>query len=141
MKGIVKSCVGMSSASAPEVRPLPDRARDYAVAAGVCGGLAGACGAARHGAPVLVGGFHTAMQCGAISAAFIGLRALLLQDRWEEDREGVSGLAAGIIGGGTTALRHGSRAGIIVGAGSFAAGASLHYLHRWWLHTRVAWNM
>ena len=89
----------MSSASAqssaPEVRPLPDRARDYAIVAGVCGGLTGACGAARHGAPVLVGGFHTAMQCGAISAAFIGLRALLLQDRWEEDREGVHVHVAG----------------------------------------------
>ena len=59
MKGIAKFVSsGMSSASAqsstPEVRPLPERARDYAIVAGVCGGLAGACGAARHGAPVLV---------------------------------------------------------------------------------------
>ena len=81
----------------PPVRPFQERWRDTALFAGAWGSLAGACAwTSQHGSAfggALMGGGGAA----AIAATFIGVRQLMLQDRWDEDREAVSGLAAGSI--------------------------------------------
>ena len=78
------------------------------------------------GATVWIGG-HWAVA----SSCFLGVRALLIQDDWANDREGVSGMAAAIVGGSFAGLHAGRRAALPVSAGCFAAGFTLHYAHRW----------
>ena len=121
------------------VRPLRERVRDYTIFAGTLGGVFGACRGAQRNLPsvaivgqaVWVGG-HWA----AATGGFIGVRELLLQGRWEEDREGVSGVAAAAVGSGMALLHSGPRMAGRAGVASFVCGCSAHYLHRWWLRAR-----
>eukprot|EP00322_Chrysochromulina_rotalis_P031136 CAMPEP_0115841098 /NCGR_PEP_ID=MMETSP0287-20121206/7115_1 /TAXON_ID=412157 /ORGANISM="Chrysochromulina rotalis, Strain UIO044" /LENGTH=136 /DNA_ID=CAMNT_0003294737 /DNA_START=52 /DNA_END=459 /DNA_ORIENTATION=+ len=119
------------------VRPVADRVRDYAIICGTAGGLFGACIAARHEAPLLryvttVGG-GTAF----LGGSFIGLREALLQGRWEQDSEAISGFTAGALGMLSISFVSGPRAGVRAGILCALMGSAGHYAHRWWLHTRL----
>jgi hypothetical protein len=120
-----------------DVRPLSVRARDYALVAAALGGTFQATHAARHDAPILISAARTSFIFGAAAASFIGLRHAMLKGQWEDDREGISGMAAGIVGGTIATLGWGPRFGSTAGAGCLVAGAALHYVHRWWLHGRL----
>jgi hypothetical protein len=122
----------------PPVRPVLERVRDYAIVAGGSGGLLGACLAARHGASMFVSIGLFGGSTAAAASGFIGLRYALLQDRWEEDVEAVSGLAAGAIGGIAGGFAGGARGAARTGMVCFFAGGALHFAHRWWLHWRLS---
>ena len=121
------------------VRPLRERLRDYTIFSGTAGGVFGACKGAQRNLPAVaiigqaawVGG-HWA----AATGGFIGIRELLLQGRWEEDREGVSGIAAAAVGSGMALVHSGPRMAGRAGVGCFVFGCAAHYLHRWWLRAR-----
>eukprot|EP00966_Prymnesium_polylepis_P221332 5120138-Prymnesium_polylepis.1 len=124
-----------------DVPPLQERLRDNAIVASTCGGTYRAIHAARHGAPIVPSALMTAATWGALSAGFIGLRHLILQERWHEDREAVTGMALGVVGGGYSALAMSPRIAGHMALGCFFGGCGLHYAHRWWLHYRLAWDM
>lgn len=71
-----------------------------------------------------------------MAASFIGLREVLLQGRWNEDREAVSGLAAAVIGG-CSGLRAGPQVAARTAMVAFVGGCALHHAHRWWLYARI----
>lgn len=131
-----------TSATSPPVelpwpRPFAERVRDYSAIAAYLGGTYGAATAAKHGAPLLGGAVWIGGHWVLVTGSFLGIRELLIQDRWERDREGVSGLAAAIIGGGVAAAHLGRRAAAPVSAGCFVGGCALHYAHRWFLRFRM----
>ncbi|KAL1515757.1 hypothetical protein AB1Y20_002373 [Prymnesium parvum] len=126
--------------AASDVAPLSQRMRDHAIVAGSIGAYSQAIHAARHGVPVLHGAFFGGAACATIAASFIGTRHLLLQGQWHEDREGVSGLAASIVGGSFALVANPRMVGHAAGY-CFLGGCMLHYAHRWWLHYRLAWQM
>ena len=123
-------------AAAP-VRPVIERVRDYAIVGGVTGGIYGACVAARHEAPILLATACTGGGVAFLAGSFIGLRHALIQGRWEEDNELVSGVTAGALGFVTVSLMSNPRAGARAAALCTLGGSVLHYAHRWWLHARV----
>jgi len=123
-------------AAAPAPRPVWDRARDHAAVFGACGALTGACVAARNDAPVLVNALQFGMPAALTAATFVGLRHALLQGQWEQDREAVSGLAAGALGVAIGSMRSPAW-GARLGAASFVGGSLLHYAHRWWLRSEL----
>lgn len=125
------------SPSPVAVRPFEERLRDSALAAGALGSFVGACLAARHERSLISGVAWPGASAALLVAAFIGLREAQLQGRWEEDREGVSGLAAGVIGCAIFSKTHGAKAGARAGLAGMFGGAALHYAHRWWLHARL----
>ena len=116
---------------------MQERARDYAIVAAASGGALAAINAGYHGAPVLMNGIKAAALYGAGAASFIGLRHLMLDGRWHEDREGISGLAACLVGGMFGTLRGGVAQGKRSGAAGLLVGCAGHYVHRWWLHARL----
>ena len=122
-----------------DVRPLPDRARDCALAAGGVGAVWGATVAAAEGGAIPHGAAWVGSRWAAAAAAFIGLRHLILQGDWRNDREAVSAVAAAAVGGGAAALQRAWRRLRIVSAVSFVTGFGGHYLHRWWLRARLDW--
>ena len=117
--------------SFPPPRPLMERVRDYGAISGGCGAVYGAMAAARQGVPMLGATVWIGGHWAVASSCFLGVRALLIQDDWANDREGVSGMAAAIVGGSFAGLHAGRRAALPVSAGCFAAGFTLHYAHRW----------
>lgn len=123
--------------AAPPVRPLTERARDSAAIGGACGSMVGACLAARHEASLLGGALYFGGGWAALGVSFVALRHVILQGQFEDDREGVSGLAAGVIAitGGTARL--GRKWGARLGIAAFFGGCTAHYAHRWWLHARL----
>ena len=126
-----------STSPPPPVRPLPVRLRDYALIAGPLGGLGGACLAARHQTSLIGGTARLGSAAALLTTAFVGLREAQLQGHWEQDREGVSGLAAGVLGLAVFGLRFGGKAGARAGIAGMFGGSALHYAHRWWLHARL----
>ena len=126
-----------SASAPPPVRPLSERARDVAGACGACGALTGACLAAQSETLILGGALYGGTGAAALGGSFVALRHGLLQGRWEQDREGVSGLAAGVIGLILGTARGGRRVGAQLGIVTFFGGCGLHYAHRWWLHWRL----
>lgn len=133
---------GAASAAQPQVgvpvRPVVERVRDYAILYGAVGGLVGACVSARHEVPMLRYTLAVGGVSGTLAGMFIGLRHALLQDRWEQDSEVVSGFTAGALGMVTMTLLSGPQAGARAGVTCFIGGGLLHYAHRWWLHARLA---
>ena len=123
-----------------EARPLAERARDYAIVVGGSGAFAGACATTVHHGSAFRGAAFVGVPAATIAASFIGLRHLLLQGQFENDKEAVSGLAAGILGLGLGTLRAGPQVGATAGFGAFCAGCVLHHAHRWWLHARLVNN-
>ena len=71
------------------------------------------------------------------AASFIGLRHLIIQGNWREDREAVSGLAAGMLAGTSRALTDGPRVGALAGMYWFIGGCAAHHAHRYWLYYRL----
>ena len=126
-----------STREAPPVRPVLERIRDYAIVTGTSGGIVGACMAARHEAPLLGSALALGSGFAATATAFLALRHALIQDRWEQDHEVVSGLSAGATGGIAGTALFGPRVGSRVALLSSLAGCTLHYGHRWWLHERL----
>lgn len=104
---------------------------DYGVLSAMCGATYGGMTAARHGSSVLVGSLWIGGHWVLASSCFLGVRALLVQDNWANDREGVSGIAAAITGGGFAGLHAGRQAALRVSAGCFVGGFTMHYMHRW----------
>ena len=108
-----------ATTSGGPVAPISARLRDYALLSGACGGAVGACSAASFDTPIAYGFCWVGATWAAAAAAFVGVRHALLQDRWEDDREGVSGVA-------------------LQGAGAgFALGFIGHFAHRLWLRRRL----
>lgn len=124
-----------------EVAPLMERMRDYGILAGTLGGCLRAIHTARHDVPIILSAIWSSGTCAALAATFIGLRHVILQGRWQEDREMISGLALGVVGGGYAIPWMSTRAAGHVALGCFLGGCVAHYAHRWWLHYRLAWNM
>ena len=58
----------------PQVRPLIDRARDYGIFSGLCGGFVGACMTTRHHASAFAGALFLGGSSALLGASFIGLR-------------------------------------------------------------------
>lgn len=123
---------------ASEPRPLTARARDYAILGGGVGGFVGACMATRHHASAFGGAAVAGAASAALAASFIGLRHAIVQGQFEQDREAVSGLAAGSLGLFVRTVQAGPQAGGAAGFGCFIAGCTLHHAHRWWLQARLA---
>jgi hypothetical protein len=119
------------------IRPLQDRARDYGILVGGGGSIIGACLSTHQHASAFVGALYGASVGGVLAASFIGLRHALLQGRFEDDREAVSGLAAGTIALTVRTVTAGPRSGAIAGTTWFVGGCVLHHAHRWWLHHRL----
>ena len=117
--------------SFPPPRPLSERVLDYGIISGMCGGTYGAMSAARHGSSVLLGTLWIGGHWVFASSCFLGVRTLLIQDNWANDREGVSGIAAAITGGCFAGLHAGRRAVPRACAGCFVGGFAMHYAHRW----------
>ena len=88
-----------ATTSGGPVAPVSARLRDYALLSGACGGAVGACSAASFDTPIAYGFCWVGATWAAAAAAFVGVRHALLQDRWEDDREGVSGVAGAVVGG------------------------------------------
>jgi hypothetical protein len=126
-----------AAGEAPPVRPVVERLRDYAIIAGTSGGIAGACLAARHEAPMLGSTLALGGGFAATVTAFLALRHALIQDRWEQDHEMVSAVSAGTTGGIAGTALFGPRTGSRIALASALAGCILHYGHRWWLHERL----
>ena len=128
-----------SSSSPPPVRDIVVRLRDNAIVASSCGAFLGACMATRQHASAFSGMMYGGAAGAALATSFIGLRHGLIQGRWEEDREVVSGLSAATIGAVATALRPNSSPPAIARSGLnwFLGGCALHYAHRWWLYYRL----
>ena len=103
-------------------RPFVERLRDYTALAAYMGGVYGAAVAAKHGAPLLGGAVWVGGHWVLATGGFLSIRELIIQDRWERDAEGVSGLAAAIVGGSLGALRHGRRAATPAAAMGFVCG-------------------
>ena len=126
-----------ATTSGGPVAPVSARLRDYALLSGACGGAVGACSAASFDTPIAYGFCWVGATWAAAAAAFVGVRHALLQDRWEEDREGVSGVAGAVVGGAGAAVRLG-RGVALQGAGAgFALGFVGHFAHRLWLRRRL----
>ena len=117
--------------SFPPPRPLSERVVDYGILSGICGGTYGAMRAARHGSSTLLAALWVGGHWVLASSCFLGARELLIQDDWANDREGVSGMAAAITGGGFAGLYVGRKAVPRVCAGFFVGGFAMHYAHRW----------
>jgi hypothetical protein len=96
-----------ATTSGGPVAPVSARLRDYALLSGACGGAVGACSAASFDTPIAYGFCWVGATWAAAAAAFVGVRHALLQDRWEDDREGVSGVAGAVVGGAGAAVRLG----------------------------------
>ena len=124
-----------------EVAPVAERIRDYGGIFGACGASLRAMHAAAHNAPVVLPALLSGATWAGLMASFIGLRHLIMQEGYHEDREGVTGLALGIVSGGYTAVAIHPRLTGRAALFGFAGGCGLHYAHRWWLHYRLAWNM
>lgn len=120
------------------MRPVVERVCDYAALTGSMGGLVGACVAARHEVPILRYMLTVGGGSALLAGSFIGLRHTLLQGRWEQDSEAVSGFTAGTLGLFTVTLLSGAQAGARAGVACAVGGGALHYAHRWWLHARLA---
>ena len=126
-----------ATTSGGPVAPVSARLRDYALLSGACGGAVGACSAASFDTPIAYGFCWVGATWAAAAAAFVGVRHALLQDRWEDDREGVSGVAGAVVGGAGAAVRLG-RGVALQGAGAgFALGFIGHFAHRLWLRRRL----
>ena len=119
------------------MRPVMERVRDYAIVVGTSGSLFGACVAARHNVPVLGAAVTVGTGAAASAAAFVGLRHALIQDKWEQDVEAISGFAAGAVGFMIGLATGSARAGARLGMASFFVGGISHFAHRWWLHVRL----
>ena len=117
--------------SFPPPRPLSERVVDYGILSGICGGTYGAMRAARHGSSTLIAALWVGGHWVLASSCFLGARELLIQDDWANDREGVSGMAAAITGGGFAGLYVGRKAIPRACAGFFVGGFAMHYAHRW----------
>ena len=117
--------------SFPPPRPLSERVVDYGILSGICGGTYGAMRAARHGSSTLIAALWVGGHWVLASSCFLGARELLIQDDWANDREGVSGMAAAITGGGFAGLYVGRKAIPRACAGFFVGGFVMHYAHRW----------
>ena len=104
---------------------------DYGILSGICGGTYGAMRAARHGSSTLIAALWVGGHWVLASSCFLGARELLIQDDWANDREGVSGMAAAITGGGFAGLYVGRKAIPRACAGFFVGGFAMHYAHRW----------
>ena len=87
--------------------------------------------AARHGSSILIAALWVGGHWVLASSCFLGARELLIQDDWAKDREGVSGMAAAITGGGFAGLYVGRKAIPRACAGFFVGGFAMHYAHRW----------
>ena len=117
--------------SFPPPRPLSERVVDYGILSSICGGTYGAMRAARHGSSTLIAALWVGGHWVLASSCFLGARELLIQDDWANDREGVSGMAAAITGGGFAGLYVGRKAIPRACAGFFVGGFAMHYAHRW----------
>ena len=117
--------------SFPPPRPLSERVVDYGILSGICGGTYGAMRAARHGSSTLIAALWVGGHWVLASSCFLGARELLIQGDWANDREGVSGMAAAITGGGFAGLYVGRKAIPRACAGFFVGGFAMHYAHRW----------
>ena len=117
--------------SFPPPRPLSERVLDYGILSGFCGGTYGAMSAARRGSSVLLGTLWIGGHWVLASSCFLGVRALLIQDNWANDREGVSGMAAAITGSFFAGMHAGPRAVPRACAGCFVGGFAMHWAHRW----------
>lgn len=122
------------------VRPWRDRVRDTAIVAGVGGSVSGAVlvyGESASVAVMLRGALWAGGHWAIAAAAFVGLRQAMLQDRWQEDREVVSGSAAAFVGAAVGAARGGPRAMGQSALAGFFGGCALHWLHRHWLRHQL----
>lgn len=117
--------------SFPPPRPLSERVLDYGIISGMFGGTYGAMSAARQGSSLLLGTLWVGGHWVVATSCFLGVRTLLIQDDWANDREGVSGMAAAITGAGIAGLHAGPRAVPRACAGCFVGGFVMHYAHRW----------
>ena len=112
----------------PPPRPLLERARDYAIVSGASGGLLGACMSTRHHASAMSGALFLGTASGFLGASFIGLRHALIQGDFSQDREAVSGLAAGTIAMAVRTVVAGPKSGATAGAFFFFAGCAGHHV-------------
>lgn len=122
------------------IRPLHERVRDYALVSGGGGAVVGATLAAARGGQLLHGATWVGGYWALAASVFVSLRHAILQERWQEDREAVSGIAAATVGAGATTLSGAQRRTVAQTAFlCFLGGFTLHYFHRWWLRARLDW--
>lgn len=121
----------------PPVRPLFDRCRDYAAVCGTSGAVAGACLATKQHASAFGGALYVGIYTAGLTAGFIGMRHALVQGQWEQDKEAVSGLAAGSLAMAVRTLEAGPRSGCLAGGFFFFTGCIGHHIHRYWLQLRL----
>lgn len=127
----------------PPVRSLPERALDYAMLSGAGGGFVGACMVTRHHISAWKGAAGLGGASALLGASFIGLRHALLQGDFSQDREAVSGLAAGGLAMVVRTIIAGPQSGGLAGALFFTAGCAGHHAHRYWLNYRLShgWDL
>ena len=121
----------------PSVRPLAERARDYAIVSGASGAFIGACVATRQHISAFRGALFVGSCSAALACTFIGLRHAILMGDFTQDREAVSGLAAGVMAFATRFVIAGPQAGAVAGGMFFVGGCAAHHAHRWWLLWRL----
>lgn len=121
----------------PPVRPLAERARDYAIVSGASGALLGACVATRQHISAFRGAFFVGSCSAVLASTFIGLRHAMTMGDFNQDREVVSGLAAGVMAFSTRFVIAGPQAGAVAGGMFFVGGCAAHHAHRWWLLWRL----
>jgi len=114
---------------------------DWALVAGAAGGLYGATVAALHGGELFRSTLYVGAHWAGAASGFIGVRHLLLQDNWHNDREAISAMSATIVATASLALKGDQRViqrflkpTILA---SLFGGFVGHYFHRWWLRQRL----
>lgn len=126
-----------ATTSGVPIAPISERIRDYSAVSGACGGIVGLCTAAALDAPLLGGFASVGATWATAAAAFVGVRHVLIHDAWEQDREGVSGIAGATVGCAGATLRIGPHVALQAAGAGFVAGFAGHYLHRLWLRRRL----